>query len=81
MSRAKYEFTELRMNSPMDNLTAAIGIIQTEILAGDTGLDPDVLFGADHFNRTRAGLEAAVALLAPIVAAAYDRNLRWDDGE
>lgn len=47
--RDDFKFTALRMGKPWDNLAAAIGIIQTEILAGDTRLRPEVVFGQHHF--------------------------------
>lgn len=77
MSDSTFKFTELRMGTPWDNLTAAIGIIQTEILAGETVLKPDVLFGTDRFKHV--GLETAVALLVAVVGEVED--VRWSNRE
>ncbi|RDW12632.1 hypothetical protein [Paracoccus thiocyanatus] len=73
MSLAPFKFTEVRLNPPHDNLCAAIGLIQAEILAEDSGLDPEVMFGSFHFRR--APLETAVAMLVAMVGEA--ESLRW----
>lgn len=71
-----FQFTPVRMGCPYDNLSAAISIIQAEILASDTGLNPEVMFGNCHLKR--AGLEAAVALLIGITDEV--ENVRWNGG-
>lgn len=71
---ATFKFTELRMHTPNDNLCAAIGLIQSHILAEETELNPDVMFGWSRNDR--AALETAVALLAAMTG--LSENLRWD---
>ena len=74
MSIEPFKFKDIKLNSPHDNLCIAIGLIQSEILAGETTLDPDVVFGGYRFSRST--LEMAVALLVGIVGEA--ESLRWD---
>lgn len=66
------EFEGLRMGRPFDNLCAAISIVQSEILAGDTCLNPDRLFGVYHFKRD--GLETVVALLVGMIDEIEELN-------
>lgn len=73
MSVDSFKFTEIRLNSPHDNLCAAIGLIQAEILAESSDLNPEVMFGSFHFRR--AALETAVAMLVAMMGEAED--LRW----
>lgn len=73
MTIEAFEFTELRMNTPLDNLTAALSIIQTQILAADTDCKPETLFGPFHFSTGQ--LEVAVALLTPLLGPVED--FRW----
>lgn len=73
MSVAKHNFIELRLGTPHDNLCTAIGLIQSHILAGDSALVPEKMFGNFHFQQ--AGLEAAVAMLVAIIEDV--ENLRW----
>ena len=47
---AQFEFTEVRLHTPLDNLCTAIGLIQAEILARDSNLNPERLFGQHHFK-------------------------------
>lgn len=77
MSMAQFEFTEVRLNTPLDNLCTAIGLIQAEILASDSNLNPERLFGHHHFKRST--LEAAVAMLVAMTGECED--LRWVDAE
>lgn len=77
MSMAQFEFTEVRLNTPLDNLCTAIGLIQAEILAGDSALNPERLFGCHHFKRT--ALETAVAMLVAMTGECED--LGWIDDE
>lgn len=69
-----FQFQEVRLHKPCDNLTAAISIIQSHILAADSPINPKVAFGLFHF--TSASLEAAVAMLValcePLEHAAWD---------
>lgn len=62
----RYEFREMKLYEPEENLRQAIGLIQAEILATDTELQPDVLFANLHMPR--ATLEMAVALLVPLLS-------------
>lgn len=71
----QYKFRELRMNTPWDNLTTAIGLIQAQILAEETSLNPECLFGLHHFKRS--SLEAAVALLAAMTGEVEE--MKWGD--
>lgn len=71
-----YHFRELRLNSPCDNLSAAIGMIQSHILASDSAYVPEVMFGLNAQWKT-GPLQAAVALLVALVAPVD--NMRWDD--
>jgi len=73
MNVDKFEFKPVRLHTPHDNLCAAIGLIQAQILAGDTDLVPEVMFGSYHFPRS--ALETAVAMLVAMVGEAED--LRW----
>lgn len=73
MSTQAFQFTPLRMNTPLDNLTAAISIIQTQILASDNDLKPDVLFGQWHFTTDQ--MQVAVALLVEMMGPVEE--LRW----
>ncbi|RWR03964.1 hypothetical protein [Paenirhodobacter populi] len=59
-----FKFTEVKLHSPLDNIAAALCIIQTHILASETKLDAEVMFGVGRFQRS--DLEAAVALLCPL---------------
>lgn len=69
-----FNFTEVRMCTPLDNLTAAVGMIQSHILASDTHLDAQVMFGRNDLHR-RAALEAAVAMLVPLFESVCE--LKW----
>lgn len=73
MSIDPFKFTEVRLNTPLDNLCTAISIIQAEILAGSSDLNPEVMFGDSRFPRL--GLEAAVAMLVAMVGET--ESLRW----
>lgn len=73
MSIETFKFKPLRMNSPLDNLTAAISIIQTQILASDTEYDPQVVFGTWTFPTDQ--MQVAVALLVEILGPV--ENTRW----
>lgn len=73
MSIEQFEFKELRMHSPHENLCTAIGLIQTQILAADSDINTEVMFGSYHFRR--AGLEAAVAMLVAMIEEVED--LQW----
>ena len=73
MSNAKFQFKDVRLDTPHDNLCAAIGLIQSQILASDTGLDPKVMFGNYHFPHSN--LETAVAMLVALLGEA--EGLTW----
>lgn len=73
MSTPTFQFTPLRMNTPLDNLTAAISIIQTQILACDTDFKPGVLFGQWHCTTDQ--MQVAVALLVEMMGPVEE--LRW----
>lgn len=68
---------EVRLDAPLDNLCTAIGILQAEILAGDTACNPEVMFGTGHFKSV--GLELVVALLEALVADV--EPLKWPGEE
>jgi hypothetical protein len=74
MSTETFQFKPLRMHTPLDNLTAAISILQTQILASDTDFNPQVVFGTYTFPT--AQMEVAVALLAGIMAEIEDAKWR-----
>ncbi|WP_309668303.1 hypothetical protein [Tabrizicola sp.] len=76
MSIAHFEFTPLRMNTPLDNLTAAISIIQTQVLAHDSDCKPEVMFGLYHLPTDQ--MQVAVALLVGMLGEL--ESLRWRDG-
>lgn len=66
---------EMKMRSPHENLTAAIGMIQSHILASESSFDAARMFGqSGHY--AIAPLEAAVAMLVPLAGTIED--LRWD---
>lgn len=71
---ADYKFTPLRMNTPHDNLCTAISIIQTQIMATDSDLIPNVMFGNYHFTTDQ--MQAAVALLVAMIGEV--ENMRWN---
>ncbi|GAB1364683.1 hypothetical protein MASR1M32_39190 [Rhodobacter sp.] len=70
-----FKFTPLHLGTPLDNLSAAISIIQTQILASDTRLIPTAMFGDFHF--TTGQLEAAVALLVGLIEPLD--GIRWEE--
>lgn len=77
MSIATFEFKEVRLHTPLENLCNAIGIIQSQILAIDSELNPTSVFGNSYFKT--GSLETAVALLVAIISEA--ESLRWREGE
>ncbi|RWR44973.1 hypothetical protein EOW65_17670 [Sinirhodobacter ferrireducens] len=60
-----FKFTPVKMGTPEDNLRFAISILQTHILATDTGLNADVMFGG--YRSDRLDLEAVVSMLAALI--------------
>ncbi|AJE47174.1 hypothetical protein [Celeribacter indicus] len=70
----EHHFRELKMNTPLFNITVALSIIQSHILASDSALDPHMMWGGNHIKDD--GLEAAVALLAPVIDVLED--LSWE---
>lgn len=70
----KFEFREVLFNTPHDNLCTAISLIQSHILAGESLLNPESLFGQHRFER--ADLEAAVAMLVPLTG--YLEKVQWE---
>lgn len=74
MSDGTFKFTPLRMGTPVDNLTAAISIIQTQIMADSTDVNPAVMFGNFHFTTDQ--LQVAVALL--VAMTGHVEDLRWE---
>lgn len=73
MSDDTFKFTPVRMGSPLDNLTAAISIIQTQILATPNDWNPKVIFGQWHFPTDQ--MQLAVALLVELMEPV--ENMRW----
>ncbi|SEB51139.1 hypothetical protein [Rhodobacter sp. 24-YEA-8] len=45
-----FKFRAARLCTPHENLCAAIGLIQTQILANEKRLNPEVMFGLSHFK-------------------------------
>jgi hypothetical protein len=72
-----FKFTEVKMHTPQDNLMAALGIIQTHLLASDSNLKREVMFGPVFDFTERVSLEAAVALLVPLLETVDDK--RWEE--
>ncbi|HEY9147518.1 MAG TPA: hypothetical protein VIQ22_00800 [Gammaproteobacteria bacterium] len=75
MSIPEFKFTPVQLNTPLDNLTAAISIIQTQILAVDPELKPEILFGS--YNFPTAQMELAVALLVGMLGEL--EAMQWHD--
>lgn len=70
---ADFKFVPLRMNTPHDNLCAAISILQTQIMAAESEFDTKVVFGNYHFPTDQ--MQTAVALLVAMIGEAED--MRW----
>ena len=68
------KFTELRMHKPYENIATAICLVQSHILATDSAFNVGVMFGNNNYSQTSA-LEAAVAMLVPLVGEVED--LSW----
>ena len=58
--------------SPHDKLCVAISIIQTHILASDSALIPEKMFGAWHFETS--GLEFANRLMVEVLSYLPEGN-------
>lgn len=74
----QFKFTEVKLQNLYENLTTAIGLIQTYIIAGDSCLNDEVLFGKGAFYRDKP-LSAALALLVPMIDEVD--GLVWPTGE
>lgn len=68
-----FKFTPLRMGVPLDNLNAAISIIQTQILATGADWNTGVTFGQWHLPTDQ--MQVAVALLVELMGPVED--LQW----
>ncbi len=77
MSDCTFKFVAPQLGTPLDNLAAAIGIIQAQILAADTEVNTEVMFGPHYFPTE--GLQTAVALLVAVLGPVED--LRWRQPE
>ncbi|WP_112310354.1 hypothetical protein [Pseudogemmobacter bohemicus] len=75
MSDSTFKFTEVRMHTPSDNLMAAIGIVQSLVLASDHDWNPEIVFGRDHFYKSHP-LQAVLAMLMPLLAPIDDAD--WE---
>lgn len=64
-----------RLATPLDNLHAALGIIQNHILASDSVVNGKATFG--RFYMPTAGLEVAAAMLAEALGSA--EQTEWND--
>lgn len=67
---------EAQLVTPYRNLTAAIGIIQSHILASDTSFDRASYFGANDYT-DQMPLEAALSLLLAVVGPS--ESLSWPE--
>lgn len=79
---APRKFTKLRMHNPYENLATAIGLIQSHILATDSAFSAGVMFGDIYNYSATSSLEAAVAMLVPLVEEVEDLSwgdLSWED--
>lgn len=64
------------LSSPQNNLSAAIGIIQSQILASDSMLERAAMFGYNDHTDTLP-LEAALSLLLAVLDPV--EKLQWKD--
>ena len=71
-----FQFTELKMHTPHDNLAAALGILQNAMLATDHGWNTDIALGPIQFHRSQP-LQAALSLLLPLIDAVDGK--RWGE--
>lgn len=55
----------MKLHSPHENICAAVSIIQAHILADDSTVNAESMFGVHYFKG--AGLEVAVAMLVPVI--------------
>ena len=72
--RPQYEFRSVKLHSPHENICAAVAIIQSYILGQESARDAESMFGFHNF--TGADLEAAVAMLVPVVEVL--ETTRWN---
>lgn len=75
MSDNLFQFTEVQMHKPIDNLLAALGILQCALLATDHGWNADIVLGVNQFQHTQP-LQAALALLMPLTGPLDET--RWE---
>lgn len=61
----KFEFRDVKLHSPHENICAAVSILQAHILAEDSTMNAESMFGDNYFKG--AGLEVAVAMLVPVI--------------
>ena len=61
----QFEFRDVKLHTPHENLCAAISIIQAHILAEDSTVNAESMFGVNYLRG--AGLEVAVAMLVPVI--------------
>ena len=61
----QFEFRDVKLHSPHENICAAVSIIQAHILAEDSTVNAESMFGVNYFKG--AGLEVAVAMLVPVI--------------
>ncbi|WP_323009822.1 hypothetical protein [Paracoccus sp. (in: a-proteobacteria)] len=75
MNAPQFEFKGLKLSAPINNVSAAISILQMHIMAQCSEISPDVAFGGRYSSQ--AALEAVVALLDPVADAVEDQ--RWEE--
>lgn len=73
----RFQFRGVQLHTPVDNLFSAIGLIQAQVLAADSGLNPEVVFGSYHARS--APLDVALSLLVPLLDLVEDG--KWHDDE
>jgi hypothetical protein len=70
------KFREIRLRDPHENIFTALAIIQSHILASDSALNKEALFGPNDYTG-QADLELAVSLL--VAAVEEVERLEWSD--
>ena len=66
-------FREVRLRDPINNVFAAVAILQSHILASDSSMNREVMWGGDDYTG-RTELELAVSLLVAVVAELEHRD-------
>jgi hypothetical protein len=69
---------EVRMRDPLENLTMAIGLLQSHILASDSTYDAAKMF--DHQAMPVLPVEMALNLLMPLLSETGE-EWSWTGGE